>query len=163
AAGRARRGADDARRGARGLGRRRPARGAGGRGRDRQVAARARAPPGGGPARADGGRARGRGRGVPSGRGRRDVLGRGGSRAGPPRRRLADASLRAPELARPGLPAPMEMSGPAAQTRLLDAIAAVLGVARLVFVDDLHAADEATLDVLAYLGRRLRGRGLLLL
>ena len=80
-----------------------------------------------------------------------------------PAQRLADASLLAPELARPNLPPPMEMSGPAAQTRLLDAITAVLGVARVVFVDDVHAADEATLDVLAYLGRRLRGRPLVLL
>jgi len=86
-----------------------------------------------------------------------------GSVDGVPAQRLADASLLAPELARPDLPPPMEMSGPAAQTRLLDAISAVLGVARVVFVDDVHAADEATLDVLAYLGRRLRGRPLLLL
>ncbi len=80
-----------------------------------------------------------------------------------PAQRLADASLLAPELARPELPPPTAMSGPAAQTRLLDAITAVLGVARVVFVDDVHAADEATLDVLAYLGRRLRGRPLVLL
>jgi DNA-binding SARP family transcriptional activator len=77
--------------------------------------------------------------------------------------RRADASLLAPELATPELPPPMEMSGPAAQARLLDAVASVLGVADLIFVDDVHAADEATLDVLAYLARRLRGRALLLL
>ena len=57
----------------------------------------------------------------------------------------------------------MEMSGPAAQARLLEAVASVLGVADLIFVDDVHAADEATLDVLTYLARRLRGRSLLLL
>ena len=79
--------------------------------------------------------------------------------------RLADASLLLPELAtlRPDLPAAMAMTGPAAQARLLDGIAAVLGVGSVVFVDDVHAADEATLDVLAYLARRLRGRPLLLL
>src|SRR4029450_2328742 len=55
------------------------------------------------------------------------------------------------------------LSRPAAPARLLESIAAVLGVARVVFVDDVHAADEATLDVLAYLGRRLRARPLVLL
>ena len=68
-------------------------------------------------------------------------------RSGSPTRRCSRPSSRGADL-----PAPMEMSGPAAQTRLLEAIAAVLGVARVVFVDDVHAADEATLDVLAYLG-----------
>ena len=80
-----------------------------------------------------------------------------------PAQRLADAAVLAPELAREGLPAPLEMSGPGAQARLLEGIAAVLGVAGLVFVDDVHAADEATIEVLAFLARRLRGRGLLLL
>jgi DNA-binding SARP family transcriptional activator/Tfp pilus assembly protein PilF len=88
---------------------------------------------------------------------------RTGALAGVPPQRLADASLLAPELAMPNLPAPMEMSGPAAQARLLEAVASVLGVADLIFVDDVHAADEATLDVLTYLARRLRGRSLLLL
>jgi DNA-binding SARP family transcriptional activator len=87
-----------------------------------------------------------------------------------PAQRLADASLLLPELAtlRPDTPAPTAMTGPAAQARLLEGIAAVLGAAggespALVFVDDVHAADAATQDVLAYLGRRLRGRPLLLL
>ncbi len=84
--------------------------------------------------------------------------------------RLADASLLLPELAtlRPDLPATTAMTGPAAQARLLEGVAAVLGIATaaspsLVFVDDVHAADAATLDVLTYLGRRLRDRRLLLL
>jgi DNA-binding SARP family transcriptional activator/predicted ATPase len=84
--------------------------------------------------------------------------------------RLADVSLLVPELAslRPGTPAPTEMKGPAAQARLLEGIAAVLGAVggdspSVVVVDDVHAADAATLDVLAYLVRRLRGRPLLLL
>jgi DNA-binding SARP family transcriptional activator len=84
--------------------------------------------------------------------------------------RLTDASLLLPELAslRPDLPAPAALTGPAARARLLEALSAVLTAAvrgsapGLVFVDDIHAADDATLDVLTYLGRRLRGRPLLL-
>jgi DNA-binding SARP family transcriptional activator/predicted ATPase len=85
-----------------------------------------------------------------------------------PQQRLADASLLAPELAglREDTPVPLTHGGPGARTRLLDGVAAVLTAAcagGIVFVDDVHAADEATLDVLTYLGRRLRGRPLLLL
>ena len=87
-----------------------------------------------------------------------------------PPQRLADASLLLPELASVGsdLPQPVALTGPAAQARMLEGVAAVLGAAchgsppGLVFVDDVHASDEATLDVLAYLGRRLSGRTLLL-
>jgi DNA-binding SARP family transcriptional activator/predicted ATPase len=79
--------------------------------------------------------------------------------------RLADASLLVPELRelRAELPIPLSISGPVAQARLLDGVAAVLGAAApgaapaLIFVDDVHAADAATLDVLAYLVQRLRG------
>ena len=84
--------------------------------------------------------------------------------------RLADAAVLLPELAavRPDLPAAVSLSAPGAGTRLLEGVAAVLSAAcqgavpGLVFVDDVHTADEATLDVLGYLGRRLRGRPLLL-
>ena len=84
--------------------------------------------------------------------------------------RVADASLLLPELAslHPGLPASAALTGPAARARLLEAVAAVLAVAArgpapgLIFVDDIHAADDATLDVVTFLGRRLRGRSLLL-
>lgn len=84
--------------------------------------------------------------------------------------RLADASLLLPDLAavRPDLPAPLSPSAPGAQARLFEAVAGVLAAAcagrvpGVVFVDDVHAADEATQDVLTYLGRRLRGRSLLL-
>lgn len=85
--------------------------------------------------------------------------------------RLADAALLVPELAalRDDLPPPMALSGPGAQARLLEGIAAVLEAAcggsdasGVVFVDDVHAADKATVDVLAYLARRLRGRPMLL-
>jgi len=84
--------------------------------------------------------------------------------------RLADASLLLPELAalRPGLPASPALTSPAAQARLLEGVCAVLVAASrgtrpgLVFVDDVHSADEATLDMLGYLARRLRDRPLLL-
>jgi DNA-binding SARP family transcriptional activator len=87
-----------------------------------------------------------------------------------PPQRLADASLLLPELAslHAQPPAPVSLSGPGAQARLLEGVAAVLAAAcrgpvpGLVVVDDFHAADEATLDALGYLGRRLRGRPLLL-
>jgi tetratricopeptide (TPR) repeat protein len=84
--------------------------------------------------------------------------------------RLADAALLLPELAslRPDLPPGTALSGPAARARLLEGVCAVLVAGSagscpgLVFVDDIHAADDASLDVLAYLARRLRGRALLL-
>jgi tetratricopeptide (TPR) repeat protein len=87
-----------------------------------------------------------------------------------PAQRLADASLLLPELGslRAELPPPVSLTAPGARARLLEGIAASLGAAchgpepGLLFVDDVHAADEATLDVLGYLGRRLRGRRLLL-
>jgi DNA-binding SARP family transcriptional activator len=85
-----------------------------------------------------------------------------------PAGRLADASLLLPELGSPELPPPVAAANPAARARLLDGVAAVLGTAGqrarpgLIFVDDVHAADEATVDVLAYLGRRLKDRPLLL-
>jgi len=85
--------------------------------------------------------------------------------------RLADASLLLPELAgrRSDLPSPLALEGPGARARLLEGVAAVLGAASAgptagaVFVDDVHWADEATIDVLAYLGRRLRGQGVLMM
>lgn len=84
--------------------------------------------------------------------------------------RLADASLLLPELAglAEDLPAPLPLEGPGAQVRLLEGVAAVLSAAcrgsepGVVWIDDLHAADEATVDAACYLGRRLRGRALLL-
>jgi DNA-binding SARP family transcriptional activator len=83
---------------------------------------------------------------------------------------LADAGLLLPELATLREPAPhlLPLDGPGAQVRLLDGIAAVLAAAcagprpGVVFVDDVHAADDATLDALTYLGRRLAHRSLLL-
>ena len=84
--------------------------------------------------------------------------------------RLGDASLLLPELASLAInvPAPPPLSGPLAQIRLLEGIAAVIGAAcrgprpGIVVLDDVHAADQATLDAISYLGLRLRGRPLLL-
>ncbi len=59
--------------------------------------------------------------------------------------------------------------GPGARVRLLDAIAAALTVLAagsapgLVWIDDLHLADDATREAVTYLGRRLAGRPVLLL
>src|SRR5918994_394232 len=85
--------------------------------------------------------------------------------------RLADASLLLPELAGLGgdRPAALPRDGPGAQVRLLEGVAAVISAAShgpepgIVFLDDVHAADEATVEAISYLGRRLRGRALLLL
>jgi DNA-binding SARP family transcriptional activator len=87
-----------------------------------------------------------------------------------PPQRLADAALLLPELAASegDLRALLPLEGPGAQVRLLEGVAAVIGAAcqrpepGIVFVDDVHAADVATLDAIAYLGRRLTGRSLLL-
>lgn len=87
-----------------------------------------------------------------------------------PPQRLADASLLMPELAglRDDLPDPPPLDGRGARTRLLEAVTAVIGAAcggsvpGVVLLDDAHAADEATVDVVSYLGRRLNGRALLL-
>jgi DNA-binding SARP family transcriptional activator/predicted ATPase len=87
-----------------------------------------------------------------------------------PAQRLADAALLLPELAAltSDVPDPLPLDGPGAQVRMLEGVAAVLSAAcegpapGLVFLDDVHAADEATLDAVTYLGRRLRDRALLL-
>ena len=95
---------------------------------------------------------------------------RGGWPDALPAQRLADASLLLPELAelRKDVPDPLPLDGPGAQVRLLEGVAAVISAAcegpepGVVFLDDVHAADEATVDAISYLGRRLRGRALLL-
>ncbi len=88
-----------------------------------------------------------------------------------PLQRMADASLLLPELAelRESLPAPLPLDGPGAQVRLLESVVAVISAAcpgaqpGVVSIDDVHAADEATVDAILYLGRRLTGRSLLLM
>ena len=75
-----------------------------------------------------------------------------------------------PELAglRGDLSDALPLDGPGAQVRLQEGLAAVISSAcegpepGIVFLDDAHAADEATLDAISYLGRRLKGRALLL-
>ena len=63
------------------------------------------------------------------------------------------------------MPDPLPLDGPGAQVRLLEGVAAVIGAAcegpqpGVVLLDDVHAADEATLDAISYLGHRLRGPG----
>ena len=87
-----------------------------------------------------------------------------------PAQRIADASLLLPELAelRRDLPDPLPLDGPGAQVRLVEGVAAVISAAcegsqpGLVFLDDVHAADEATVDAISYLARRLSARPLLL-
>jgi DNA-binding SARP family transcriptional activator/predicted ATPase len=82
---------------------------------------------------------------------------------------LAQVALLLPELADlyPGLPAPQPAGEPAMRRQFFEGISQALHTAcagpvpGVVFLDDLHWADDATLDVLAYLVHRLRGRPLL--
>ena len=61
------------------------------------------------------------------------------------------------------------LDGPSARVRLLDAIAGALSafatgpLPGLIWIDDLHLADDPTREALAYLARRLEGRPVLLL
>ncbi len=79
--------------------------------------------------------------------------------------RLVDlpTSLRPPS----GVPS-MSPDAPGARVRLLDAVADGLTtlvsgqLPGMVWIDDLHQADDATREALAYLARRLSGRRLLL-
>jgi DNA-binding SARP family transcriptional activator/tetratricopeptide (TPR) repeat protein len=73
------------------------------------------------------------------------------------------------------LPAPLRAAGPAApdgasaRVRLLDALAGALSALAagplpgLIWIDDLHLADDPTREAFAYLARRLDRRSLLLL
>ena len=67
-----------------------------------------------------------------------------------------------------GPAAPEPLDGPGAQARFFDGLAVTLEslaagpMPALLVVDDTHWADAASLEVLAYLARRLRGRPLLL-
>jgi DNA-binding SARP family transcriptional activator len=81
-------------------------------------------------------------------------------------RTLSEASRLLPELAelRPGLPEPPPLDRPGAQSRFLDALAELLAAsASVVAVDDAQWADEPSLEVLAYLARRLERRPVTLL
>ncbi len=85
-----------------------------------------------------------------------------------PERSLAEAARLVPELAElgPGPPAMPPLDTPGAHARFLEGIAeliAALGgeqAPALLVVDDVQWADEASLDLLGYLARRLSGRRL---
>ena len=101
--------------------------------------------------------------------GLRGVLAAGPSLDQVPRHWLAEARRLLPELveAYPGLPEPGPLDGPAAGRQFFEGVSQVLLAATagpvpgLLVVDDLQWADEASLDVLAYLVHRLEGRPLL--
>src|SRR5215212_5322219 len=101
--------------------------------------------------------------------GLRGVLASGRTLEGVPAHWLAEARRLLPELIErhPGLPEPGPLDGPAAGRQFLEGVSQVLAAAcagpvpGLLVLDDLHWADEASLDVLAYLIHRLEGRPLL--
>ncbi len=78
----------------------------------------------------------------------------------------SEAARLLPEL---GQPPTAGLSEPGARQRFLDAAGQTLAsagmprTAAIVFVDDLHASDPASIDALTYIGHRLSGRRLLLL
>jgi DNA-binding SARP family transcriptional activator/predicted ATPase len=115
--------------------------------------------------------------------GLRGALAAGATLDGVPRHWLAEARRLLPELAEahPGLPDPGPLDGPAAGRQFFEGVSQVLlaathgpggsggppgwspggSVPGLLVLDDLHWADEASLDVLAYLVHRLAGRPVL--
>src|SRR5215211_3664999 len=101
--------------------------------------------------------------------GLRGVLASGRTLEGVPAHWLAEARRLLPELIEhhPRLPEPGPLDGPAAGRQFLEGVSQVLAAAcagpvpGLLVLDDLHWADEASLDVLAYLIHRLEGRPLL--
>lgn len=84
---------------------------------------------------------------------------------------LSEVARLLPELTalRPGLSAPPPLDSPGAQSRFFEGILQLLlALCRgpqpgIILFDDLHWADAASLDLLTYLVRRLRGRALCLL
>ncbi len=79
---------------------------------------------------------------------------------------LSEAARLLPELfaLRPGLPTPLPLDSPGAQSRFFESLRQMLltmcGGNRpgIIFFDDVHWADGATLDLLSYMVRRLRER-----
>jgi predicted ATPase len=88
-----------------------------------------------------------------------------------PDRWLSEAARLLPELAerRPGLPSPPPLDSPGAQSNFYDGVRQVMLAAcrgdgpGILFLDDLQWADSASLDLLTYIARRLRGEPLCLL
>lgn len=84
---------------------------------------------------------------------------------------LAEAARLLPELSllRPGLPPPPPLDAPGGQSRFFEGLRQVLGALCLgsapnvLFFDDMQWADSASLNLLAYLVRRLRGQPLFVL
>ena len=84
---------------------------------------------------------------------------------------LAEAARLLPELSvlRPGLPLSSALDAPSGQSRFFEGLRQVLSTicqgsaSNVLFFDDLHWADAASLDLLAYLVRRLRGQPLFIL
>jgi DNA-binding SARP family transcriptional activator/predicted ATPase len=81
---------------------------------------------------------------------------------------LSEAARLLPELSAPqqAVPAPPALTEASARARFFEGIAQTLlilcgrSAPGIFFLDDAHYADEASLDLLAYLVRRLRGRPL---
>ncbi len=81
---------------------------------------------------------------------------------------LSEAARLAPELIEryPNLPPVQPIDSPGAQGRFFESISQLLlalAPRGILFIDDAQWADPASLDLLTYLARRLRGRPLLLL
>lgn len=84
---------------------------------------------------------------------------------------LSEVARLLPELTnlRPGLPPALPLDSPGAQSRFFEGIhQLLLSLCRgpqpgVILLEDLHWADAASLDLLTYLVRRLRGRPLCLL
>ena len=84
---------------------------------------------------------------------------------------LAEAARLLPELGVlcPGLPPPPPLDAPGGQSRFFEGLRQVLSAIcqgatpNVLFFDDMHWADTASLDLLAYLVRRLAGQPLFIL
>ena len=84
---------------------------------------------------------------------------------------LAEAARLLPELSvlRPGLPPSPPLDAPGGQSRFFEGLRQVLSTicqgsaSNVLFFDDMHWADAASLDLLAYLVRRLAGQPLFIL
>ena len=84
---------------------------------------------------------------------------------------LAEVARLLPELhaLRPGLPPPPPLDAPGGQSRFLEGLRQMLSalcqgfVPNVLFFDDMHWADAASVDLLAYLVRRLAGQPLFIL